>query len=378
MDTLTQEQLAWLEHNANRIPITKIVELILKYDNLSLEDFEHNLTQDNFENLNKMLNQRIDSETKKEKMLSCHLIERGNYEWESLLSSIHMMDSLEHIKENISDFKNKYENIEELSAKVECAKAIDKLLHHCLSDESVYEFLLKEKKNPNILRIPILEFLSRLFRENKKLMFFAIACNLYAYVIHSRDTEFEQSAKCFLSVIDDNQIFGRYMHSTYDIDKYLLPYTYRYIPELSYWIELLEYTNNIYPCMPDMNWWKSEGKFNVAKSIFVSTREFCEKFPRSAFIGKAITIGEKEISTLNQWLYNDMRKFPEKYNAVNIRHLIGLSSSDGNIDIDYTEPLSPLHFFLRYKLTIDPGDLILQKLVSETYLKSILDSRNVL
>lgn len=218
----------------NGLPVARIAECIMQYDNLSLDDF-NDLPEEKREAISMLLEQNIKDAANR------------NY-WE----------------------------------------------------EGFYEFLATAYDNLKLINgKSIFDYLSGLFGNNK-LCLFATACNLYAYALKKDIHGLRMDVEAYLADMNFNDIFGRYAHTKDDLYKLLMRYTSDYIPELYEWVDLLVYTNDIYPCMPDMEWWRREGELQTSKSVYIAVNDYLNKYPDTIFKTYAEKIRYSVLRVLNK------------------------------------------------------------------------------
>lgn len=309
MENLTELQKQQIRRLGRRLPACKIAGYIMRYENLSLDDFE-NLPKEKVEIVCELLEQQT------------NISMNGNY-WE----------------------------------------------------EGFYEFLIEVHRNTKLAEgESIFDYMTGLFKDNK-LCLFATVCNLYAYVQKLGIKDLINDAELYLSNIDFKGLFGRYAHKCEDLDRLLLQYVSDYIPELNEWVDLLVYTNDIYPCMPDMEWWRQEGKLQTSKSIFIAVYDYLNKYPNTIFKTFAEKIQSNVFPALYSWLFDDMRKHPWGYSDSQIRALEEGAGYDYCVDnILCKENFSPLEFFLYFKLKVSKEDLVRSGILTNTEAQNVQDA----
>lgn len=237
----------------------------------------------------------------------------------------------------------------------------DECFYECLTDSKVFQFL--RYTSP-------FDYIDSL---EDTAVRFAVAANLYAYIKKENLSYLVNDAGHYLLSIDVKHSFGRYEKSASDFDKLLLPCTTGAIPDLSAWINLLEYRSNCYPCMPDMKWWKAKGAVEVARKIIVAAKVFIENNPNSIFKRDAEKIIEGEMPELHRKLIIDMKENPEHYSAETIRMLLHGTTYKDVYDV---MKCSLIEFYYYYNLTISINDLIINELITADESEELLHNHD--
>lgn len=220
----------------NGLSVARIAEYIIQYENLSLDDF-NDLSQEKREAIRMLLEQDV-----------------------------------------------KCEQIANLEQNTNMERDVKNAANRKYWEECFYEFLATAYGNPKLIKDKsIFDYLSGLFGGNMFCLF-AIACNLYAYALKMDIHGLRMNVEAYLADMNLNGVFGRYARAKDELDKLLLQYTTDYIPELNEWVDLLIYTNDIYPCIPDdMEWWRREGELQTSKSVYIAVNDYLNKYPDTIF-----------------------------------------------------------------------------------------------
>ena len=285
----------------------------------------------------------------------------------------HMHDMpVKRLADLVSKYKIPLEVLSDLSLNKRNAvyQALDFFSLVDISHESFYKRVIQRYDNPR----RIYDYFLDLFRENQFMIFIAI-CNLYAYSIKENIEHLKDGINSLFPVVDLKNLFGRYAHKPYELNNALLDYTTNCIPELYPTALLLEYINDIYPCMPDMDWWRREGELQTAKSVYVSIREYLNKYPYSVFGSKIYGMADTVLPTLYDWLYTDIIEHPDTYTATVIRELIYPNSeySKGHC---YHVDFKPINFFLYFQLDVNLRDLVNKGIITKQMANDILFTKN--